>query len=117
MAAALSDWEQQILDRIRVLPHGRANARTLMREMRIRGEDRRPFDRALDRLIERGELIELRGGQFVLPGMTREYAVGRLNMHRDGYGFVIPDVPPPGMSGDIFIPPKSSFASTSAAAS
>lgn len=107
MAAALSDWEQQILDRIRVLPHGRANARTLMREMRIRGEDRRPFDRALDRLIERGELIELRGGQFVLPGMTREYAVGRLNMHRDGYGFVIPDVPPPGLAGDIFIPPKS----------
>jgi len=31
---------------------------------------------------------------------------GRLVAHRDGYGFVIPDKPIPGMQGDIFIPPN-----------
>jgi ribonuclease R len=28
---------------------------------------------------------------------------GRLSMHRDGYGFVIPDEPIPGLKGDIYI--------------
>ena len=78
-----------------------------MRELRIRGEDRDRFERTLDRLLDAGSLIELRGGQFVLPSKTKEYASGRLNMHRDGYGFVIPDTPPEGLQGDIFIPPRS----------
>jgi len=29
---------------------------------------------------------------------------GRLSVHRDGYGFVIPDQPVPGVEGDIFVP-------------
>ena len=29
---------------------------------------------------------------------------GRLVTHRDGYGFVVPDKPVPGMDGDLFIP-------------
>lgn len=28
---------------------------------------------------------------------------GRLNVHRDGYGFVIPDKPIPGVEGDVYI--------------
>ena len=28
---------------------------------------------------------------------------GRLNVHRDGYGFVIPDEPVPGVKGDIYL--------------
>jgi ribonuclease R len=30
---------------------------------------------------------------------------GRLSVHRDGYGFVIPDAPVEGIEGDIFLPP------------
>ncbi len=30
---------------------------------------------------------------------------GRLQVHRDGYGFVTPDEPVPGVAGDIFLPP------------
>ncbi len=37
-------------------------------------------------------------------GSTREFAAGRLSVHRDGYAFVIPDVPIPGINGDIYIP-------------
>jgi ribonuclease R len=60
---------------------------------------------ALARLAARGELIETRAGQFELARMSREFAVGRLNVHREGYGFVIPDSPPEWLSGDVFIPP------------
>lgn len=30
---------------------------------------------------------------------------GRLSVHRDGFGFVIPDTPIPGVEGDLFLPP------------
>ena len=30
---------------------------------------------------------------------------GRLRLHRDGYGFVIPDTPVEAIDGDIFLPP------------
>ncbi|MEE8199756.1 MAG: VacB/RNase II family 3'-5' exoribonuclease [Candidatus Acidoferrales bacterium] len=44
-----------------------------------------------------------------LPRTTGEggnVVSGRLVAHRDGYGFVIPDKPIPGMEGDVFIPPN-----------
>ena len=40
-----------------------------------------------------GELIELRNGRYVVTSRSHEFATGRLQMHRDGYGFVIPDHP------------------------
>ena len=33
--------------------------------------------------------------------------MGRLNVHRDGYGFVIPEKPVPGLRGDVYIPKES----------
>jgi len=41
------------------------------------------------------------GGQSVAP---RDAVSGRLVLHQDGYGFVVPDTPPPQIEGDIFIP-------------
>src|SRR5205085_2068887 len=35
---------------------------------------------------------------------SREFVPGRLSIHKDGYGFLIPDHPIPGIHGDIFIP-------------
>src|SRR5271166_2184013 len=42
-----------------------------------------------------------------MTGRSREFAVGRLNMHRDGYGFLISERPIEGITGDVFIPPDS----------
>jgi ribonuclease R len=42
----------------------------------------------------------------VVASRSREFAVGRLNMHRDGYGFLIADHPVAGVVGDIFLPPE-----------
>src|SRR5277367_4201817 len=41
------------------------------------------------------------------PGsaLARDEVRGRLVLHHDGYGFVVPDVPMPQLDGDVFIPP------------
>jgi ribonuclease R len=101
-------YDKLILEKLDLQPKGRATARHLMKELRVRGEDRPQFESALDALIARGAVIEVRG-QFVLPSRTTEFTIGRLSMHRDGYGFVVPDAPVPGVKGDIFIAPDPSM--------
>ncbi len=99
--------DAELLAHITRLPHARANFKQLVRELGARGANRPELEAALAHLAARGDLIELRSGQYVLTARSREYAIGRLNMHRDGYGFVIPERPVAGLTGDIFIPPDS----------
>jgi ribonuclease R len=87
------------------LPHARGTFKQLVKELGAKGDGREELERALDRLVERGKLVEVRSGQFVVASRSREFAVGRLNMHRDGYGFLISEHPIEGIRGDIFIPP------------
>jgi ribonuclease R len=89
------------------LPHARANFKQLVRELGMKGEKREALEAALERLTARGELLELRRGEYTVTERSREFAVGRLNLHRDGYGFLIADRPIPRVVGDIFIPPDS----------
>ena len=95
-----------IVSHISRLPHSRANFKQLVRELGVKGDSRNDLEAALTRLTARGELIELKSGQFVVTTRTREFAVGRLNLHRDGYGFLISEHPIPGITGDIFISPE-----------
>jgi ribonuclease R len=39
-------------------------------------------------------------------GQARDEVRGRLVLHHDGYGFVVPDKPIPELDGDLFIPPR-----------
>ncbi len=96
-----------ILDHISSLPHARGTFKQLVKELGAKGATRDELESALDRLTARGDLLELRSGHFSVTARTREYAVGRLNMHRDGYGFLISERPIEGITGDIFIPPDS----------
>ena len=93
-----------ILDHISRLPHARATFKQLVKELGARGESREELESALDRLTSKGDLVEVRSGHFIATRFSREYTAGRLNMHRDGYGFVIPDRPIEGVRGDIYIP-------------
>ena len=95
-----------LLDHILRLPHARANFKHLARELRVKGDAREQLQSALDRLASRGDLVEYRGGHYAVTSKSREYTSGRLNVHRDGFGFVIPDRPIEGMQGDVFINPK-----------
>jgi len=93
-----------LLEHIGKLPHARASFKQLVRELNAHGDARETLEDALDRLTDRGDLVELKSGHFVATQSSREYVAGRLNLHRDGYGFVIPDKPVPGIQGDIYIP-------------
>jgi ribonuclease R len=93
-----------LLQHISHLPHGKANLKHLLRELRIKGAEREKLEAALERLVDRGDLIEVRSGYFTATAKSRELAVGRMSIHRDGYGFLITDKPVEGITGDIFIP-------------
>ncbi len=97
--------EAGLLEHVRKLPHGRATYKQLVKELRLTGEDRSELETALDRLCDRGSLVELRSGHFVAVGVNPEYVAGRLSIHRDGFGFLIPEQGTPGVQGDIFLPP------------
>ena len=96
-----------ILDHISHLPHARATFKQLVRELGSRGESREQLESALDRLTDRGDLVEVRSGHFVATRFSREYVTGRLNMHRDGFGFLISDRPIQNIRGDVYIPRES----------
>jgi ribonuclease R len=96
-----------ILEHISRLPHARATFKQLVRELGSKLSSRAELDEALDRLTERGDLLEIRSGHFIATRFSREYAAGRLNMHRDGYGFLIADRPIEGVRGDVYIPRES----------
>jgi ribonuclease R len=98
--------ERDLLEHVRSLPHGRATFKQLVRELGLQGEKRDALEDALDRLTEKGLLVELRSGHFIATGTNAEYVAGRLSVHRDGFGFLIPDPPEPdSIRGDIFLPP------------
>jgi ribonuclease R len=96
-----------LLEHISRLPHSKANFKQLIRELGAKGSSRDDLESGLARLAERGELIELRSGQYAVTSRSREYAAGRLHMHRDGFGFLIADRPMEGIKGDIYIPAAS----------
>ncbi|PYT26354.1 MAG: ribonuclease R [Acidobacteria bacterium] len=95
--------EAALLEHIARLPHGKANYKQLIRELGARGASREELEILLARLVARGDLIETRAGHFTAVRGNREFAVGRLSMHRDGYGFLISDHPLEGIAGDIYI--------------
>src|SRR6478672_8646950 len=99
--------DAEVLAHIERLPHARANFKQLVRELGAKGEGRTELETALARLSARGDLIELRSGHYAVTARSREFAVGRLQMHRDGYGFLVSDRPIEGITGDVFIPPES----------
>ena len=92
-----------LLAHIAKQPRGHVALKHLFRDLRIRGEERDAIEAALDRLTARGDLIELNSGHFTATAGNREYTVGRVSVHRDGYGFLVPDHPIPGISGDIYL--------------
>jgi ribonuclease R len=92
-----------LLQHIQKLPHHRANFRQLIRETHL---DRETLRERLEELVKHGDLIETRTDHFASIAGSREYAAGRISLHRDGYGFLVPDRPIEGLRGDIFLPER-----------
>jgi ribonuclease R len=105
--------EQQILHYVSRQPKHMAGFKQLIHDMGLKGKDRRTLQQLLRDLTRRRKLIAIGKERWGLPtsASNQDLVVGRLRMHRDGYGFVIPE---PGslparaqgkLQGDIFIPP------------
>jgi ribonuclease R len=102
-----------ILKHIARQPKRAAGFKQLVRELGLHGDARSELDGHLQKLVAAGELIQLNSDRYALPqpAADKNLVVGRLSMHRDGFGFVIPD--PSSLSaslksrlaGDIFIAP------------
>ncbi|MFL6300367.1 MAG: ribonuclease R family protein, partial [Terriglobales bacterium] len=107
--------EQQIMHKISQQPKRAATLKQLVREFGLRGAARNQLATQLRSLVASGSLIHAPDDRFAIPqkaksaaqGLGKNQASGRLSMHRDGFGFVIPDDPALAerMEGDIFIPP------------
>jgi ribonuclease R len=99
--------DRSILRKIEQQPRHTASYKQLARELGVHGEDRRELGDRLDRMVSRGELQRIDRDLYALPRAGKNLVAGRLTMHRDGYGFVIPDSSElrQDLSGDIFISP------------
>ncbi|MFZ0688124.1 MAG: VacB/RNase II family 3'-5' exoribonuclease [Terriglobales bacterium] len=105
--------DSAILRHIARQPKKTASHKQLLRELGVKAAARREFTDRLYALVSKGELLQVDSGHYAIPHTTkgRNLLVGRLTMHRDGFGFVIPeaisldDSLKARLAGDVFIPP------------
>src|SRR5262249_42968073 len=105
--------DSTILRHIARLPKKTAGYKQLLRELGVKGDDRRGFADHLDALVKKGELLRVDSDRYAIPQIPsgRNMLVGRLTMHRGGFGFVIPEESSldaslkSRLAGDLFIPP------------
>ena len=97
-----------ILRKIEQQPKQNAGFKQLVRELRAHGAERRHLEERLNELVKSGKLRES-DGRYQIPRAVagRNQVIGRLTMHRDGYGFVIPesDEVRARIQGDIYVNP------------
>jgi ribonuclease R len=106
--------DRELLARIARSAGQKAGYKQLVRELSLGGGmQRRLLLEQLARMTARGALVKLDREHWSIPktvsgaGGTRDnLAAGRLDLHRDGYGFVRPNARQASGQDDIFIPPN-----------
>jgi ribonuclease R len=102
-----------ILKKIEQQPKRAAGFKQMTRELGVHGDARRELFERLKHLVSTGQLQQVGPDRYAIPQAApgKNMAVGRLSMHRDGFGFVIPEANSlderlkAKLTGDIFIPP------------
>ena len=103
--------DRELLAQIARSPGGKAGYKQLVRELGLSGgRERRLLLEQLARMTARGDLVKIDREQWSIPrkttGSTRDNLIaGRIDLHRDGYGFVRPNSRGSGKEDDVFIPP------------
>ncbi len=105
--------DSAILKKIENQPKRAAGFKQMARELGVHGDARRELFERLKQLVASGQLQQVGPDRYAIPQAAagKNMAVGRLSMHRDGFGFVIPEPTSlderlkTRLSGDIFIPP------------
>src|SRR6266853_2738384 len=102
-----------ILNKIQRQAKQTAGYKQLVRELGLRGDERRQLHDRLQKLISAGQLVQVDSDRYAIPRAAsgKNLLTGKLSLHRDGFGFLIPDLSSASadlksrISGDIFIPP------------
>ncbi|HEY8550991.1 MAG TPA: ribonuclease R [Vicinamibacterales bacterium] len=94
--------DDQILALMRDRVDRPAAFRELLQILKIPREERPAFRRRIKGLVASGALIETRTGHIGLPDRMH-LVVGRLEMNPQGFGFVVPERPLEGVTGDLYI--------------
>ncbi len=105
--------DSDILKQVGRQPKRAAGFKQIVRELGVRGDDRRELSERLKQLVATGQLVQTESDRYAIPQAAagKSLGVGRLSMHRDGFGFVIPEASSlderlrARLAGDIFIPP------------
>jgi ribonuclease R len=104
-----------ILKKIQRQPKQAAGYKQLVRELGLHGDERKELSGRLQKMISSGQLVKVDSDRYSIPQAAtasgKNLIAGKLSLHRDGFGFVIPDLSSAApnlkgrLSGDIFIPP------------
>jgi len=105
--------DSSILKHIAKQPKHTAGFKQLVRELSLHGDERRELNERLQKLVASRALIQVDSDRYALPAAAadKNLVAGRLSMHRDGFGFVIPDPKSLNanfksrLTGDVFIAP------------
>jgi ribonuclease R len=93
-----------LLDLIRKQPRGRTSLRHLFKLLRAQsGQQKEKVEATIGRLAAHGDLIELPNHYWAAAAGNKEYITGRVSVHRDGYGFLVPDHTVDGMKSDLYL--------------
>jgi len=107
--------DRELVARIAASAGRKAGYKQLVRELGLAGgRERRLLLEQLARITARGKLVKIDSEQWSLPraAAARDNLIaGRLDLHRDGYGFVRPNrrsgaAQQPTGNEDVFIPPN-----------
>jgi ribonuclease R len=106
--------DSAILKKIERQPKRTAGYKQLVRELGLHGDQRQELSNRLQNLVSARQLIQVDSSHYAIPqaaAANKNLLVGKLSMHRDGFGFVTPDPTSlhaslkARLAGDIFIPP------------
>jgi ribonuclease R len=105
--------EKELLHYIGKQPRHIAGFKQIVHDLGIKGKERRTIEGLLREMTRQRKLVAIGKERWSLPtaASNQDLVVGQLRMHRDGYGFVVPEPDSlPGrakgkLQGDIFIPP------------
>src|SRR6185436_2969620 len=79
-----------------------ANLERILEDFDATPAARKQIKDILNQLVKEGRLAKHRGNRY--EASARNLVEGKIVVHRDGYGFVIPKEKIPGIGSDIFIP-------------
>jgi ribonuclease R len=102
-----------ILKKIQRQTKQTAGYKQLVRELGLPGAERKHLNERLQKMVASGQLVPVDSDRYAIPQAAsgKNLVAGKLSQHRDGFGFVIPDLASASanlksrLSGDIFIPP------------